>query len=92
MNGYIKADILRKEYNDWYKLFLWGDGTDTEKATIARAIQILNEQPIADVVEVIRCEDCIHQRYCQQYILHKGFTVERRDLKYCSYGERRTDE
>ena len=78
MSEYIKADMLRKEYNDWYKLFLWGDGTDAEKATIARAIQILNEQPIADVVEVVRCKDCTRQLICYHS-----------DDYYCADGERR---
>lgn len=59
MSEYIKVDILRKEYNDWYKLFTWGNGTDAEKATIARAIQILNEQPTADVAKVVRCKNCM---------------------------------
>lgn len=89
MSGYIKADVLRKEYNDWYKLFLWGDGTDAEKATIARAIQILNEQPIVDAVEVVRCKNCEY-RFKNKWFCADGRCLE--DEQFCGYGERREDD
>ena len=83
MSRYINA-----EYN-LHDLYCYFDFSDEELTAISTVLKLI---PTADVVDVVRCEDCVHQRYCQQYILHKGFTVERRDLKYCSYGERREDE
>lgn len=58
MVEYIDANTLRKEYNEWYKLFSWSDGTDVEKATIARAIQILDEQNTKDEYEIVK-------KYCK---------------------------
>ncbi len=46
---------------------------------------VLNDLPTADVVEVVRCKDCIHNEYCNQYVLIQGDEAE---LAYCSYGER----
>lgn len=40
--------------------------------------------PTADVVEVVRCEDCVHKRYCNQYVL---IEADEKDLAFCSYGE-----
>lgn len=40
----IDADALEREYQERYKLFTWDDG-EREKATLARVIQVLHEQP-----------------------------------------------
>lgn len=82
MSRYIDEDSLRKEYNDWYKLFSWGDGTDAEKATIARAIQILDEQPTTDAKEAVRGKwikhennprfvDCLECPFCNCWFVHE---------------------
>ena len=85
MSRYIDADALRKEYNDWYKLFAWGDGTDAEKATIARAIQILDEQPSTDVV---KCKDCIHHKPFMGAYMCDVFDWINTEDDYCSFAER----
>lgn len=50
---------------------------------------IINEQPTADVVEVVRCKDCRYR------FKNKWFCCDVRCLdadNYCNYGERREDE
>ena len=108
MSKYIDADALLKTFNDFPCLWvqytiaghpdkdienLVGDVLKQAKETI---IAEINEQPSADVVEVVRCENCKHAeiqdyvppscRYCCKYsaLYHaKNF--------YCSMGERRED-
>jgi hypothetical protein len=53
-------------------------------------LDILGNQPTADVVEVVRCKDCIHFdtyfRECEsEYGKHHIHT----ENDFCSYGERR---
>lgn len=61
------------------------------------AIDVINRQPAADVVEVVRCKDCKHFgknkiyrqnpklpfSFCEKF--HHNITTEN---DYCSYGER----
>jgi hypothetical protein len=60
--------------------------------------RILKKVPTADVVEVVRCRDCSHNRDnggdCDRtIILNEYGSTEYRfaDLEYCSYGERREE-
>lgn len=59
------------------------------------AVQIVEDMPEVDAVEVVRCKDCIwyekgknYMPYCNNYVSlmdHVG------DETFCSYGERRED-
>ena len=62
--------------------------------------QLITDMPIADVVEVVRCKDCIYGHRC--FNVHRGVTDSwvncrnpkgiNRDVSndgYCSYGERK---
>ena len=52
-------------------------------------------KPAADVVEVVRCKDCVHScfiRSCSKYECRKGFGALKFSNDFCSYGERRKDE
>ena len=85
MSRYIDADKYKK---DLIQLgFL--------PALVARA---LDNQPTADVVEVVRCKDCQH-RYvpCRCALWYgtandKEYFSERGEDFYCSYGERSENE
>ena len=60
------------------------------------ALQIIENAPTVDAVEVVRCKNCKHygweqelrhgrtQRFCR---LHKGLVCVTKD-SFCSYGER----
>ena len=54
----------------------------------------LEEQPTADVVEVVRCKDCKHSFFiksCSKYECQKGCGSLKYSNDYCSYGERKCD-
>lgn len=58
--------------------------------------RIINEQPAADVVEVVRCKDCMHfceiigvTSYCSnRYGLNGKIHCD----DFCSYGERKNEK
>ncbi len=71
----------------------WNDAIDA----------IVENEPTADVVEVVRCKDCKHYRKniscvgglyiyngCSEW-LNEGNEIEVREDDYCSYGEMRED-
>lgn len=72
MKRYIDADKLQKEFKE-----LHGG---------KRSLLIDTEQT-ADVVEVVRCKDCIYWRDTDHTCKH-SFTSPRCANDYCSYGER----
>ena len=68
---------------------------DDYKIKLQEAKVTLGFSPTADVVEVVRCRDCIHNRDnggdCDRtIILNEYDSTEYRcaGLEYCSYGER----
>lgn len=63
-----------------------------EASLLERDIRLLNEQPTADVIEVVRCKDCV---YSKNYTCTRGEMYD--DTRYrpdyfCADGERRTDD
>ena len=93
MSRYIDADRLNKEVlASWEK-----DNHRTLEASLVHRqehhhlMHIIEKQPTADVVEVVRCKDCKHlnpmgsggYRKCLRDNLWKGTD------DYCSHGKRR---
>lgn len=59
--------------------------------------EIINEQPTADVAEVVRCKDCKFRKIefgwnGKKYKMCTNTDYLTDDDAYCSYGERREDE
>lgn len=57
--------------------------------------RIINEQPAADVVEVVRCKDCKHSYFvkaCSKYECRKGCGTLKYSNDFCSYGERKEQD
>ena len=56
-------------------------------ARLARMLGKLEDEPPADVVEVIRCKDCRYwdpyYNYCEEYATEKG------EGDFCSFGKRK---
>ena len=100
MPRYIDADDIHKkidaiqislESNDdkvWYKNKPYYKG-------LAMSRRIIDEQPTADVAEVVRCKDCKYKTVTSdgeynpedivcEYFMSDGF----RETDFCSYGER----
>ena len=95
MARYIDAERLVEQYEravayDWNKKTSpssWADAYDCVIADI-------DEQPTADVVEVVRCKDCIC--YKANCCFHPQWDMESatevplvREIDFCSYGERK---
>lgn len=59
---------------------------------LSLAISELRLMPTADVVEVVRCKDCVYYEnfLCGRFNAY-GDSVEEPEYDYCSYGERRED-
>ena len=80
MAEYIERDALIK------KLFPYGMPDNGNYGINAKAVRVAVERaPAADVVEVVRCEDCDKERDCKtaQFLGENGF---------CSYGERKCND
>ena len=87
MKRYIDADAVIKKVKRDIGL------TRREKSVIMRAI---NYAPTADVVEVVRCKDCIHKEHCHETIahtrIHDGFKEHWSEpIEWCSRGERKEE-
>ncbi len=95
MSRYIDADALGigKANRNAFTIPEYADGWNS-------AIEIIENAPTADVVEVVRCKDCKHHPdnggECDRTITHtsRGYVCEVNTyryigLEYCSYGERR---
>lgn len=86
MPEYIEREALLNEAKKRAKAF--------SSALIYEAIK---EAPAADVVEVVRCKDCVFCRYNENADVHKcdrrGYFVEQvTPNDYCSKGERSGSE
>lgn len=79
MSRYIDADALLNKLPDDLPY----------KASVKR---LLLQAPTADVVEVVRCEDCAKRMTgdCPMAYCYEGTMYEESEDEYfCSYGERR---
>ena len=54
MNDYISREAALKELLDWCVITGYGGLTKTD------VIRAMENVPAADVVEVVRCRDCVH--------------------------------
>ncbi|MGN0505422.1 MAG: hypothetical protein ACI4FZ_02610 [Lachnospiraceae bacterium] len=62
-------------------------------AHIERA-DCVKEMPAADVVNIVRCKDCIYHvdKYCTRDIKGRTNMFYMSDNDFCSYGERKDGE
>ena len=88
MGEYIKREAVFEKCG-WYNLYSGGSVCAVSKKEVA-------EIPAADVVEVVRCRDCIY--FDDATVNRKGFVIcpaigmEITDDDFCSYGERRESD
>jgi len=85
MPKYINADKLIKDLRD-----------NAAEHYDPFVNSIINSQPAADVVEVVRCKDCKYSESVPKWngfefgcMLHREYTTA---TDFCSYGERRKSD
>ena len=81
----INADKLRKDVLDLPNCYN-GFSDTYDKAMI---IDLVDEAPTVDAVEVVRCKDCEYYNGEYKYCVNDIFV---KPNGYCSYGKRREDE
>ncbi len=91
MRRYIDADRI-----DW-QLIIPTNPTTAEENMIYRARKLVESQPKADVVEVVRCKDCKFRKIefvwnGKRYKMCANTDYPTDDDAYCSYGERKAYE
>ena len=90
MPEYIKREslikVLRKSHS-------YHAETSRDSSLLCRDIRLVKEQPAADVVEVVRCRECIFKQKPKQFgdLQCKILDVPMRNDDFCSYGERKED-
>lgn len=87
MSRYIDADKL-KEFIDCCHMRQPTELWNYKAFSDCDVVNMIDEQPTADVVEVVRCKDCKYYETCNLRLSHwwkGGYTV---DIEFCSLGER----
>ena len=92
MPRYIDADVMKKNLEENYVFIGFAD-------LLNDIIEVIDTQPTADVVEVVRCKDCKHYEWADnrafgmptKYCSWTGFE-DVDDNDFCSRGERREDD
>ena len=99
---YIDADTLTERLRLQYcKECDNYNGVRCGSCDIDFVFDMVEDAPTADVVEVCRCEDCIHWQYTGEGLTNirvgicsnidnDGFSLMR-ETDFCSYGERRAN-
>lgn len=96
---YISKEALVIDVQRYLNPNVDDDGTVTVENAERWFLSLINNQPIADVVEVVRCKNCLHKinykgrAMCTLYA-EEAFGVwyglnATRDEHFCSYGERK---
>lgn len=87
MPRFIDAEKLKAHYS-W-----WDIGSEEHREFKKIFDTIIDVQPTADVVPVVRCKDCKHWR--RDVIFHDAWCRGRHQPNpnwFCADGERRTDD
>lgn len=92
INKYIATSIpvLPKEHRKQFTSY-----DDAFETGWNEALSCVNIVPSADVVEVVRCKDCIHNDQCKHRVVmwvEDPINTWHKDIDYCSYGERKDNE
>ena len=86
MSRYIDAERI-----DW-RLIIPTNPTTAEEYIIHMAKKLVDRQPIADVVDVVRCKDCKFKvQTLQTFCVCNKFDYITGNDGFCSHGERRED-
>ena len=90
---YIEREALIKTCEEIIQI-RWNETTAPVSWSHAYAdfIEDIEEQPVADVIPVVRCKDCKHYEIgkdYESYCNHINGLDKAKDYDFCSYGERK---
>lgn len=99
---YIEREAVLKELDDLISNIAFSspyqDDINVMVCGMERARDCVEEAPATDVVEVVRCKDCVYRHLTGKApfmfytcTIAEGLNVCK-DNAFCSYGERRTDD
>lgn len=99
MPRYIDADVLVNQMLSHYRALVDEYGErDAYISGYDAAIDTIQIFPTADVVEVVRCKDCVHCREYMNFRMEKylgcngnGEIYKVSPTHFCSYGERKDE-
>ena len=98
MARYIDADALADKIVNTLKRRDYASDSHTY-ACFKTFIEILDESPTADVVEVVKCSECKYNDDCARQMVHttRDYVLEQNistynKVDFCSYGERKSNE
>ena len=92
MSRYIDAEALIERLNEEIEE---GEKTGEWVADFCCCKDMINEQSTIDVIEVVRCKDCIHNDQCKHRVVmwvEDPINTWHKDIDFCSYGERKEQE
>lgn len=82
-------DAVRKEFDWYYQTPIYPEDKEVQNL-IARVNRVVRENPAADVVEVVRCKDCINRVQFDTNRFHCELTgYYCGETSYCSDGVRK---
>lgn len=84
MATYIDREAYRNRLAD---LESWCQ--DLRKPGLKQALEMFDEVPAADAVEVVRCKDCKYSSGTKKCLNPDSFFAVPKDDDFCSYGERK---
>ena len=90
MSRYIDADVLSK-YFDALEKHAEMEGLYNHAHLYNRCLRLVEETPTADVVEVVRCKDCVHfdrRSGTCNYFGYYTYSPDVDEDDFCSHGER----
>ena len=92
MTKYVDHEKAKEMFNRYFHNL---QGSEAQ-ILVCDMKQAFLELPTADVVQVVRCKDCIHRdpedKKCDCSFQAKGGIFQMDDDDFCSYGERRKED
>lgn len=94
--AYIDRDLLLKDIEESVVFTVSrGQRNSPEIRGANKVIDQIKQMPTADVVEVVRCKDCVHYNdgHCIEFPISGDAWAyaETKPNDFCSYGERKTE-
>lgn len=96
MSRYIDADKALQCAIEEKRFFIYFEDAFNQQFVVntiySDLADFLNSQPTADVVEVVRCKDCLNAHLINNYPYCELWNFVMARDNYCSFGKRKENE